>query len=658
MSNISFFNPQFLFALLFILAIILIHFLRRPRTVYLNFSTLRFFTQDAVFQKKTRKLRKILQMLVRCAIVVVIILLFARPFNPSEPMNRLHFPQTPIYVWIDPTLSMDYLDGSKSIGELSCSIIDSLQKLIPNNKLYLFDHDSKTFLLKVQPTPFVSSYLPSDLEDALNEIQNISIDTDPLFIVLSDFQVPLKSVLEKRVSDLDKRITVVCVPVNPKKPWNYSIADAQIANYNDLTVSAFVKTQGKSIRNGELVAESGRMRIGRASVKLSENEKKKVHINGRLLSGNSAGKLILSSKDPLLFDNSAYFTMESSTPNRVIIVGDKTRCKPIAFALSASSKGLWGPVKVKESSEVTFDDLDSADLVIINELVSPVNALNAFLNDPAQNKKAIVFCCSVDNIASAGVFLNNMLISAVNYIVQEYKTPLSPILPDTTSVIWQHFPSVRSEDVLVYKRGGGIEGEVLLRLSDGSPLLIKASDKKGRSWLILTTPLGVTDANNLSESGFFVPLVDRICRYLMHYNKLPGESIIAGRTYKNPYFSSGSDVTIFDENSKLIKTINNSQPFFHYEKPGIYKIVPLGQPSFFLAVQADPSESVLEYALPDADRYTNLLIKSKEKFFGSVTSKGQMVLNIILWILLSALLLAETLLWDRQNRKNHVQVKE
>lgn len=129
MSSISFFNPQFFFALAFIVLIVLIHFLKRPRTISLNFSTLRFFTQNAVIQRKTRNLRKLLQLLTRCAIAAVIIALFARPFNSSEPLNKLHYPQTPVYLWVDPTLSMDYTDGPMSIGQLSHSIIDSLHKL-------------------------------------------------------------------------------------------------------------------------------------------------------------------------------------------------------------------------------------------------------------------------------------------------------------------------------------------------------------------------------------------------------------------------------------------------------------------------------------------------------------------------------------------------
>lgn len=647
MSSVSFFNPQFFFALFFIAMIILIHFLKRPRTISLNFSTLRFFTQNAVMRRKTRNLRKILQLLIRCAIATVIIALFARPFNPSEPLNKLHYPQTPVYLWVDPTLSMEYTDGPMSIGQLSCSIIDSLHKLIPNtSKLFLFDHESKKFMLKEKSTQFISSHSPSDLENALEQIQDINFDVDPFLIILSDFQVPLKSVLEKAISELDKRVAVVCIPLTPDKPWNYSLSGAIISNQNNMTVSTIVKAHGKSLKKGELIAETGRMRIGRTLVQISENEQKPVEIAGNFLSGNLMGKISLKSQDPLIFDNYAYFIQQESSSRRVVIIGEKTRCKPIAFALNASSKDYWGPVILKDGSEITFDDLDSADLIILNEPKSHSYALKAFLSDPATVKKPVIFACAVDKNAK-NVILSEVLNSSDQYPVHEYKTPLHPLLPDTTSQLWQHFPKIRSEDVAIYRRCSNIGGEVLLRLTDGSPLMIKTSDKSGRSWFILTTPLGVTDANNLSETGFFVPMIDRMCRYVLSYNKLSGESYIAGEVYRNPCFGSGSDMTIFDDQSKPVKIVHKNQPFFHHEKPGVYKIAPMGQPSFFLAVQPDSSESILEYALPDTNKYPGIIVKNKEKFLEAVSSRSQTFLTNLIWVILASLFLAELLLWER-----------
>lgn len=653
MSSISFYNPGYFFALLFIAVIILIHFLKRPHTINLNFSTFRFFDQKAIIKRKTRKLRKFLQFLTRCAIVSVVIVLFARPFDKSEPLNKLHSPETQIYIWIDPTLSMDYSDGSKSVGQISAEIADSLQKLIPvASKVFLFDHDSKTFLLKDKSTSYNSSYLPSDLKEALEQIKYKSFDTEPFVVILSDFQIQLKKIVENNMAGLEKKINIVCVPVTPKKPWNYSLIGAQIQSQDETEIKATIKTQGKSLNKGEIIAESNRMRIGKEVVHVAENENASVKITGKKMS-NSMGTLKLRSLDPLPFDNSAFFTLQTLTSSRVLIVGDKKKCIPIAFALNASSRGEWRPVIIKDGSELTFDDLDSAELIILNELMHPSYGLNAFLNDPSMIKKPVIYCCSVDegSMQWSNTMLSEMLPSFNRYSVENFDNPLSALLPDTTSQIWRHFQKVRSDDVAVYKRCSGIGGDVLLMLTDGSALMIKTVDKKGRTWFVLTTPIGVTDANNISETGFFVPFIDRTCRYALSSQKLHEKSFIAGKMYRNPYFGSGSDMIILDDQSKLVKTVYKDQSFFRYDKPGIYKIVHPGQSSFLVAVQSDSAESILSYDLPDNRKYPNLMVIDHQRFLDTISRIGHTVFDNILWILLVVLLLFEMFLWERTSQK-------
>ena len=37
----------------------------------------------------------------------------------------------------------------------------------------------------------------------------------------------------------------------------------------------------------------------------------------------------------------------------------------------------------------------------------------------------------------------------------------------------------------------------------------------GRKWVISATPLGIINENNLCETGFFVPFIDRLARYVV-----------------------------------------------------------------------------------------------------------------------------------------------
>lgn len=583
--------------------------------------------------------------------VFCIIILFARPFKSSDPLNKLHNPQIPIYLWVDHSLSMNYTSESVSIGQLAYNLIDSLQKILPaSSKLFLYDQKTESFSLKEMSPSFSSNYEKVDLDKALQYFQNTQIKPDPIVILFSDFQSPVKNVLVEKLAQISKPISVICVPVNQPAPWNYSLSNLRIDGQDGVAINATLKTFGKPLKNGEATAEINNMRVGRKKIELSENKSTTITINCNLLSGNSAGKISLNSNDPLSFDNYAYFVSEIASAARVIIIGDKEECDPIGFALKVSSQ-KWN-IKLKEGPEVSFDDLDSSDLIIINKPVAPAKALYAFLNDRSGNNKPVIFCYGVDDESNewSDAILSEMLSSFKKQcLIKHSETPLSPVLPDTTSELWQKFQKLNNDEVAIYDFCSGISGDVLLKLTDGSPLMIKTEDKKGRKWLILTTPLGVTNANNLSETGFFVPFVDRICRYVISSNQLTSDTWVAGKLYRNPHFGSDCNFTIFNDASRMVGVVQKDQPYFSFEKPGIYKVAPQNEPSYLLAVQADPDESNLQYSYPENSNVglSNIAVINKELFLSSVANNGNNIAIYVIWLILFVLLLAEILLWER-----------
>ena len=87
MNGIGFLEPLFLWGLLFTVAVVLIHLLKRPRTVRLDFSTLRFFDETTVASNRSRRLRRLLLLLVRLLLAILLVVLFARPFFKHDPLR-------------------------------------------------------------------------------------------------------------------------------------------------------------------------------------------------------------------------------------------------------------------------------------------------------------------------------------------------------------------------------------------------------------------------------------------------------------------------------------------------------------------------------------------------------------------------------------------
>ncbi|MBN1982351.1 MAG: BatA domain-containing protein, partial [Chitinivibrionales bacterium] len=116
--GISFFHPEFFWALPVVALPILLHFLKRKPVRTLEFSTLRFFKQAAVAASNFRTLKSILQLLCRIILILCLLVIFAQPYVKSDPFSILQSNSAALYVWVDPTVSMEFqhVDGQSRIG--------------------------------------------------------------------------------------------------------------------------------------------------------------------------------------------------------------------------------------------------------------------------------------------------------------------------------------------------------------------------------------------------------------------------------------------------------------------------------------------------------------------------------------------------------------
>lgn len=80
----SFLNPLFLIALAGAAVPVLIHLLTRDRVQHVAFSTVRFFAKGARLVVRRSKFRELLLLLMRVAIVLLLALIFARPFFKAK----------------------------------------------------------------------------------------------------------------------------------------------------------------------------------------------------------------------------------------------------------------------------------------------------------------------------------------------------------------------------------------------------------------------------------------------------------------------------------------------------------------------------------------------------------------------------------------------
>jgi len=226
-------------------------------------------------------------------------------------------------------------------------------------------------------------------------------------------------------------------------------------------------------------------------------------------------------------------------------------------------------------------------------------------------------------------------------------TPHMPVLPDTVSILWQGFRFLRSSEIGVYSYFDTLPGEPLLSLENGRSLMTRFRDKGGRTWMLLSTSLGITSANNLCESGFYVPFIDRIARHALSFVKSGSMRMTAGYPGANPYIGTGKGAAVFSMENILLKRWEH-QASVLFEKPGIYRIAPDGEASYTILVKGDPAERELIYKqvkLP-LDGKKRMKVFTEQQFRDFLDNSRHSK-HTGIWIVLLLLVFSEILLWNK-----------
>jgi len=662
--GISFFHPEFLWGLLFLCVVVLIHLLHKNHTVRLPFSSLLFFRENAVRASRMRRVRKLLQLLVRSGLVAILVLIFTRPFKKQSLFSLFQNPHGTVYFWIDPTISMEYEDDGATSWQSAVAFIDSLRSVLPSTvRHHWFDNAQREFVPLDKPSldDYKNIFGGVDIRsvfDAFGEIE--THEESPFLVLLSDYQNATVSTLDSSLALFESRNPLLCISVTPSAPWNYSIRSVRSRSKDAGVIESEVLAKGNGLDSSRVTVMVDGMQVGHARVALQQGDSTIIPFEVAVGPTVTPGKLVLEKTDPLSFDNIDYFTTGKEHRLRVLLIGD-TRAN---FTLEASFKALgedkWYPVLSKRSSDVTHADLDSADLIVINQVTDLSKTLGLFQSGYTVSDKAIICGLAPDTRDDAIEMVKAIASQKKAGDIDTTHGRAHPVLPDTLSALWRGFPSIETEDVTIYRYWKGIPGESLIRLDDGSELAAMSKDDSGRNWIFIGTAIGVTDANNLCESGFYIPFIDRLARRALADISNRQNDWYAGKVIRNPYFGTGTSATVYAGDKKVVAKWG-VQPFVTIERPGLYRVVPEGKPSYWLPVHVDPIESELVFGSPTIpenakDRIVYLDRQGGAKLLAQL-GKGRLSSDW-LWFLFGLLLLTELLLWEKKPQKLHTGSKK
>ncbi len=660
MRDLSFFNPMYLWGLLFLLIPLATHLLNRKRTVKLDFSSLRFLQKGAVKSSRIRNLKKILLLITRLLLITLLILLFTQPYNKKDPFLIISSTNTALYCWVDPTISMGYMRNEQSLWQEACGMITVFDSILaPGARLYCYDERVDDF------TDIYVERLSDNIQDGITPMRHGITDFDnmlqkfndlknrdthtPVLVLFSDFQSKDSTELKEFLNSDNITFPVLCVSLKDEHPWNYSISSAHITSDINPTLKCNIRTYGKKLPSAELVTLIESMRAGHNTIELKKNDSLSVSIDIAHHNNKNWGQIDLMANDPYRFDNSSYFIEKTYGKKKVLIISEGEESFPVEAALHTVGKTTLYPPVTKHPMNVSYEQLDSSDIIILSNVKEPTSIISALWSKNVFSEKVILFAPDVSEKQGSfnSIVFNHLKTKPQNKLIKTAK-PFYPVLPDTVSSIWKMFPRFTDKNVAIYTYYSHIPGYTLLKLNNGTPLVSQCIDENGLSWIVFATPVNITEANNLCETGFFLPLIDRIINFGLKTVKTTHENWIAGFPQNNPYSRDRISAQVFNNDNKRV-AMWDKQEKVYLETPGIYKIIPEDEPAYWIAVNADLTESDLLYKLPKPSETNKKFVKviNRSTFDNFITHHKSPGFDF-LWIVLGILLLLEVFLWSKK----------
>lgn len=264
---------------------VIAHLLAKPRYRRQPFTMLRFLQSGQVESQSRRRLRDLLMLILRCTIIILIAVLFARPALHISPKVRAT--GRIYYLCLDNSLSMAYSDESGSyLGRLKDSAVDYIRAADAEAAFNIFAAASGNWThglskeqalaavteLKIAPG---SAKLSSFLSGVNHSSRTGRQDTAVCVLVVSDFTSSMlrqfAEILEPTVvQNTDYEVIASDMPLN-----NAAVIDAQAVGIVDgeLTLNVTVANCGFIEQNRRLTAQAGAIKSRPVDVNLRANQR-------------------------------------------------------------------------------------------------------------------------------------------------------------------------------------------------------------------------------------------------------------------------------------------------------------------------------------------------------------------------------------------------
>ena len=586
---------------------IYLHLLRRHRTTPLPFSSLMFFERRTQSSIKHRRLRYLLLLAFRLAVILLLALAFANPFIQRSAAS-MSGEKLDLLV-IDDSFSMR---AGTRLADAKRDALAFLGARKPSDRAQVMALASQLHVL-TEPTQdsallhsAVDSIEPGDTRGSFGELARTlrsmaeTVHTPIELHLFSDMQ---RSAMPASFAEMSLPGNVSVVPhpeaKAPEANWTVESVSApgEVFDPKKARVQAVIsgyhtpaaKKTVSLVVNGKAIATQtvDVPANGRASVEFSSLD---------VPYGLTRCEVRLDSGDSLQADDASLFAVKRSDPRKVLFVyeSDDTR-SPLYFraALASAAESAFN------LEAVTVDRVANAqpaghDFVVLSDVASLPASFESALTTYVKGGGSVLIAAGTSAARHPHIPVFDDTITSSLYYSREGSRF------QTVGETDPSYPSVEKANRLAgvkfyfAVRVAGTNARVAARLTDQTPLLLEKKIGEGRVLLFASGLDNLT--NDFPLHPVFIPFIDQTARYLSGMEARVGSRIVDSflelRTAKEQ--SVGVEVVDPDGKRPLSLKEASTAQSFQLTRAGFYQLRLANGREDLVGVNADRRESDLD----------------------------------------------------------------
>ncbi|MCH4822970.1 BatA domain-containing protein [Gramella lutea] len=500
-------QPELLYALFLLIIPIIVHLFRLRKFQKEDFTNVKFLKKVIQETRKSSRLKKFLILFTRLLLLGCLILAFAKPFIPASE-KALSESRTLIY--LDNSYSMQAgKDQSAILNKAINSLIENIDEndntsVFTNNQDY-FGKNAAILKDELQDIEFDEKQINfREIElKAQNYFKNHP-NSDNDLVIISDFQHKIDIPAEITNKDFNYHL----VKLKSPEIQNASLDTAFIEETTPETVTLKIGISSNESIDQPLSVSvyNGENLLGRNTVQLESDSI--AEINFRLQNETITDGIIEIDDSGLNYDNRLYFHLDENPEIKVVNISssetnflDRIYTQP-EFQLKSFNPG-----------QIDFNSLNSANLVILNEIDQLPSSLLNNLNTVKNNGASIVLI-PADNFSAYAEILNRFGFSSFDQRIDSERL--------ITSITYDHplFQNVFEDRIDNFEYPKVVlsfnlnSANSILSYQDNRPFLVGSN-----SVYVFTAPLNSSNSNFIN-SPLIVPVFYQIGLNSLKMNQL------------------------------------------------------------------------------------------------------------------------------------------